>query len=119
MDAVEIDRIRRALERHGDTFATRILAGGELDLFRESTTPEVFLAGRFSAKEAVMKVLGTGWAKGVTFNDIEVAKDSEGAPITHLSGEAAIRAKALGIRRLLVSITHTKGLAVATALGDD
>ena len=119
MDAVEIDRIRRALARHGDTFAARILAGNEAVLFRESATPDTFLAGRFAAKEAVMKVLGTGWAKGVTFRDIEIAKDTEGAPITHLAGEAGVRAKALGIRRLLVSITHTKGLAVATAIGDE
>ena len=100
-------------------FERRILSGKEEDIFRESATPDVFLAGRFAAKEAVMKVLGTGWAKGVTFRDIEVLKDTEGAPITYLSGVAAERAKALGIKRILVSITHTRDLAVANAIGDD
>jgi len=118
VDAVEIDRIRDARKRHGRAFEDRILTGGERDLFRRSATPDTFLAGRFAAKEAVMKVLGTGWATGVTFHDIEVLMDSDGAPVTHLHDQAAIRAKALGIRRTLVSITHTKGLAVATALGD-
>jgi len=119
VDAVEIDRIRGARERHGEAFARRILSGNEEDIFRASAVPDAFLAGRFAAKEAVMKVLGTGWAKGVTFRDIEVMKDTEGAPITHLHGEAAIRARTLGIRRMLVSITHTRGLAIATAVGDD
>ena len=116
---MEIDRIRAARERHGAAFERRILSGNEADIFGASATPDVFLAGRFAAKEAVMKVLGTGWAKGVTFRDIEVLKDTEGAPITHLHGEAGVRAKTLGIRRMLVSITHTRGLAIATAVGDD
>jgi holo-[acyl-carrier protein] synthase len=117
VDAVEIDRIRRTRERHGDAFSKRILSEREWDLYREVATPDQFLAGRFAAKEAVMKVLGTGWAKGVTFRDIEILRDSEGAPIAHLDGEAAVRARTLGMRRVLVSITHTRDLAIANAAG--
>ena len=118
VDAVEIDRIRGARERHGEAFARRVLSEPELETYRRSATPDLFLAGRFAAKEAVMKVLGTGWARGVTFRDIEILKDSEGAPIVDLSGVAATRARALGIRRVLVSITHTRDLAVATGIGE-
>jgi len=118
IDAVEIERIRRSRERLGPAFEERILAPAELSLLRKSVTPDPFLAGRFAAKEAVMKVLGTGWAKGVRFRDIEVLKDSDGVPVVHLEGDAAVRAKSLGIRQILVSITHTNDLAMAMAQGE-
>jgi holo-[acyl-carrier protein] synthase len=119
IDAVEIDRIRSARDRLGGDFAKRILSPAELDLLARSAVPDQFLAGRFASKEAVMKVLGTGWAKGVRFVDIEVLRDSEGIPVIHLDGAAAERARALGIRRILVSITHTRDTALALAVGED
>jgi len=118
IDAVSIERIREARRRLGEDFAKRILAPPELALLAANATPDQFLAGRFAAKEAVMKVLGTGWAKGVRFTDIEVLRDSEGIPVVHLEGAADIRARALGIRRVLVSITHTRELAMALATGE-
>ena len=117
IDAVEVERIRAARKRLGDAFVHRILAPAERDLLAISPTPDLFLAGRFAAKEAVMKVLGTGWAKGVRFRDIVVLKDSDGIPVAHLENEAEIRARTLGIGQLLVSITHTKDLAIAQAVG--
>ena len=117
IDAVEIDRVRNARRRRGQAFERRILSLPERDLLAGSPTPAQFLAGRFAAKEAVMKVLGTGWARGVRFRDIEVLKDSDGIPVVVLHGEAARRAKALGIRQVLVSITHTRRLALAQATG--
>jgi holo-[acyl-carrier protein] synthase len=118
IDAVEIERIRSARERLGGRFVRRVLSAAEQDLLEGSSTPDTFLAGRFAAKEAVMKVLGTGWAKGVRFCDIEVLKDSDGVPVVHLDGVAAERARALGVSQVLVSITHTRDLAMAMATGE-
>jgi holo-[acyl-carrier protein] synthase len=119
IDAVEIERIREVRARRGAAFDHRILSPAEQRLLLDSPTPDVFLAGRFAAKEAVMKVLGTGWAKGVRFADIEVLRDTDGIPVVHLVDGAEVRARALGIRQVLVSITHTKGVALATAIGED
>jgi holo-[acyl-carrier protein] synthase len=118
IDAVEVARIRTARERLGDAFVNRILAPPERRILEESATPDLFLAGRFAAKEAVMKVLGTGWAKGVQFRDIIVLRDSDGIPVAHLENEAKRRARSLGIGQILVSITHTKDLAIAQAVGE-
>ena len=87
-------------------------------MLAESAAPDLFVAGRVASKEAVMKVLGTGWARGVRFTDIEVLRDSAGVPVVHLRNEAAVHARSLGIRQILVSITHTKDLAMAMAVGE-
>jgi holo-[acyl-carrier protein] synthase len=118
IDAVEIERVQSARSRLGGRFEARILSEDERSLLAASATPDMFLAGRFAAKEAVMKVLGTGWAKGVRFRDIEVLKDSSGVPVVHLSGVAAEWARSLGVRQVLVSITHTRELAMAMAVGE-
>jgi holo-[acyl-carrier protein] synthase len=118
IDAVEIERVQSARSRLGGRFEARILSEDERSLLAASATPDMFLAGRFAAKEAVMKVLGTGWAKGVRFRDIEVLKDSSGVPVVHLSGVAAEWARSLGVRQVLVSITHTRKLAMAMAVGE-
>ena len=118
IDAIEVSRITAARNRLGTPFERRVLSPAEADLLARSATPDLFLAGRFAAKEAVMKVLGTGWAQGVRFRDIEVLKDSQGVPVVHLEGEAALRARALGVRQVLVTITHTKEMAIAAAVGE-
>ncbi len=118
IDAVEIERIRGSRARLGERFERRVLSDAERELLAASSTPDAFLAGRFAAKEAVMKVLGTGWAKGVRFRDIEVLKDSDGVPVVHLLGVAGERARALGVVQVLVSITHTRDLAMAMATGE-
>ena len=79
--------------------------------------PAPYLAGRWAAKEAVLKVLGTGLTGGITWKDIAVLREPTGAPRVALSGAARERARALGIGRILVSITHGRDLAVAQALG--
>ena len=118
IDAVTIGRVREARTRHPDACPARILGPAELDLLRASATPDQFLAGRFAAKEAVMKLLGTGWAQGVRFTDIEVLRSPDGIPLVTLHDVAAVRARSLGIRQVLVSITHTRDLAMAVAIGE-
>lgn len=76
-----------------------------------------FLTGRFAAKEAVLKVIGTGVAKGVRPCQVAVVRAASGEPLVRLSGIAAARARDRGIGEIAVSITHKQGLVLAAAIG--
>jgi holo-[acyl-carrier protein] synthase len=118
IDAIEIERVDASLTRHGQRFVDRILTPGEQSLMDGGEGPVQFLAGRFAAKEAVLKVLGTGWAKGLGFLDVEVLRDDDGCPRVVLHGPAAARADRLGLGAVLVSITHTRRDAIAVAAAE-
>lgn len=79
--------------------------------------PVIRLAGRFAAKEAVMKALGTGWRGGMKWTDIETLPDELGKPVVHLHGEAAQLAATQGIQQILMSISHAGDYAIASAIG--
>ena len=79
--------------------------------------PIPHIAGRFAAKEAVLKVLGTGWRSGIAWTDIEITNDDMGAPLVQLSGMCEKVARDLGIDRVMLSISHTDTVATASALG--
>ncbi|MFZ5854129.1 MAG: holo-ACP synthase [Chloroflexota bacterium] len=113
IDIVKVDRIRRALERHGARFARRVLTPAEQRYVRDR--PET-LAGRWAAKEAVSKVLGLG-VRGIGWRDIEIERLPTGQPAVRLHGRAAIRAGQLGMDRVAVSISHESEYAVAIAYG--
>ena len=103
----------RVLERHRERFLARIFAPGEIDLRRRH--PGAFaahVAGRFAAKEAAMKALGTGW-RGVAFREIAVRREPGGRPRLVFSGRALERARRLGVRSAEVTITHTDQMAAA------
>ena len=117
LDLIEILRIRRLLKKEGDRFLARVFTPAEAAYARTKAAPAEALAARFAAKEAVMKALGTGWGKGVGWTQIEVIRSKDGAPAIRLTGAAARRAKALGIRRWLVSLTHTAGTAGVVVIG--
>jgi len=117
VDLVEVDRIRAALERHGDRFANRIFTEGEQSQAGSGPLRVQFFAGRFAAKEAVMKALGTGWARGVSWTDIDVRRLQSGKPEIVLRGKCKEIAEGLGIGRWEISITHTGGHAAASVLG--
>ena len=117
LDAVEIGRIAEAIERHGDRFLERIYTAAERKLADDSgEARHQFYAGRFAAKEAVLKALGTGWAQGVGLRDVEIARSPGGAPRVLLHGAATARAEALGITSIHLSITHDRGYAAAFAV---
>ncbi|HVZ94764.1 MAG TPA: holo-ACP synthase [Phycisphaerales bacterium] len=120
IDLVEVARIARMLEEHGERFEKRCFTGGELAYARASRRVHEHLAARFAAKEAVLKALGTGLRGGIEWTDIEVEHAAGGAPAIRLHGEAAKIAAGLGIRRWLVSLSHTDKLAIASviAVGD-
>lgn len=112
VDLIEIDRIRRAVNRHGDRFLTRVFTTFELE---QSRGRYESLAGKFAVKEAVAKALGTGiWRAGIAWTDIEVRKEAEtGAPFLAVYGAAAARTDKLRIAEWSISISHARAHAVA------
>ena len=118
IDLIECQRVRDVLERHGDRFIERLLTPGEtayVRLYHKDVIPR--LAGRFAAKEAILKVLGTGWRGKIAWRDMEILNDASGEPRVTLTAECERIADRLGIARILVSITHTPNYAAATAIG--
>lgn len=116
IDLAEVSRIGAMVERHGDRFLTRCFTPAELAYANPARRRNEHLAARFAAKEAVFKAIGTGWARGVGWLDCEVTRDPSGAPGVRLSGRAAEIASALGIAAWLLSLSHSGGLAIASAV---
>jgi len=119
IDLCGVGRIRRMLAAHGDHFLDRTYTPAEVAYARRRKKGlEETLAGRFAAKEAVMKALGTGWTAGVTFRNIEVLNEPSGKPYVVLHEGAAEKAASLGIAAVHITITHTEDLAIASALAE-
>lgn len=118
-DAIEVERVQRAVDhpRWGERFRQRVFTPNEIAYCTKRRRNAESFAARFAAKEAVMKALGTGYAKGVWWRDIEVVRES-GAPHLVLHGGAAARAAALGITRWHLSLTHTAGQALAYVIAE-
>ncbi len=116
VDLVHTPRIARAWQTHGDRFLARVFTPAEQQHCLRHKTPEIPLSGRFAAKEAVMKALGTGWSGGVEWTDIETLPDPLGRPLVTLHGRTAALAASLGIAHLLVSISHSGEYAVASVV---
>ena len=122
VDLAEVRRIQKALEdpRIGLRFRNRVFTEREIE-YCESKRRGKYesYAGRFAAKEAVMKALGRGWGSQVTWLDIEVVRAPSGKPDILLHDGTARRAEALGIRRWSLSMTHTAELGMAYVIGLD
>ncbi len=117
VDLVHLPRIARAWHDHGERFLARVYSPAERAYCLDAKDPVPRLAGRFAAKEAVMKLLGTGWRGGSEFADIETLPDPAGRPIVRLHGVTARLAATLGIVHVLISISHSGEYAFASALG--
>ena len=121
IDLTEVDRVAGLLERWGDRFVNRVFLPGEISPRRRHPRARAqHVAGRFAAKEATMKALGTG-TRGVAFREIEVTPDLRGKPTLTLHGRALDRARRLQVRSMEVSITHgqtTAAAVVAFLTGD-
>ncbi|KEY91481.1 holo-[acyl-carrier-protein] synthase [Candidatus Photodesmus blepharus] len=115
-DIVEIERIEKALDRYGSTFANRILTDLETKIYDKSKQKEYFLAKRFAIKEAASKALGMGMAYGVSFHDFGVSNDNNGKPILSLMNKAAETAILLGVVSTHVTISDERRYALATVL---
>ena len=114
-DATDIPRIASTLERYGDRFLQRVFTEEEIAYCTRRRNPAPHLAGRFAAKEACMKALGTGYSCGVLWKDIEVVRD-DGPPQLRLHGGAALRAEQMRVTKSLLTITHADALAMAQVL---
>jgi holo-[acyl-carrier protein] synthase len=113
VDLAEVDRIRAAIARFGPRFVARIYTPGEIAYVERRANRFERYAGRFAAKEAGMKAIGTGWKRGVRWQDFEVANLPSGRPTLKLHGEAARIASQLGVKLISLSITHTAELGMA------
>ena len=118
MDLMQISRLEQALERRGTRFLERIFTPGERAYCERRKARVTHYAGRYAVKEAVMKVLGTGWARGVRWIDIEVTRAPGAAPEVVLHGRSAEIAAARGIARIHITITHDADIAAAVAVAE-
>ena len=112
-DIIEIERIRKAIERWGDRFLNRVFTKSELSIYGHHAHS---LAASFASKEAVMKLLGTG-NKGVAWREIETLYHPTGKPLIKLNGRAKKQAEKLGLKEIEVSLSHSHDNAIATAIG--
>ena len=116
IDVIQNDRIRDSIERFGDRFLKRIYTEGEMEYCKNCVHPEIHYAARFAAKEAAFKALGTGWAAGVKWKDVEVVRLKSGQPELHLHGEALVHATSAGAKRFFVSLTHDQLVSCAVVI---
>jgi holo-[acyl-carrier protein] synthase len=113
VDLCEVDRMEAAIARHGERLLARIYTPAERAYCESKLNRMERFAGRFAAKEAAMKAIGTGWRRGVAWRDFEVTRAASGQPVILFHGVAREIADKLGVRRALVSITHIKSMAMA------
>jgi holo-[acyl-carrier protein] synthase len=116
-DIIECVRIAQMIEKHGEVFLQRVFTQREIVYCSSRKAATQHYAGRWAAKEAVLKVLGTGWAKGILWTDVEVVNEVSGAPMIKISGKAAEIAKDRGIRDIMITISHCRSYATAFATG--
>src|SRR5215510_12370766 len=119
VDLAEVDRIRASIERYGARFVNRIYTAREVAYVERKANKFERYAARFAAKEAGMKAIGTGWRRGVTWQDFEVANLPSGKPTLKLHGAAARIAEKMGVRNIALSITHTAELGMAHVILED
>lgn len=116
VDIVEIERIEEAMAKRPERLLNRLFTKAEQEYCVAKSNASMYLAGRFAAKEAVLKVLGTG-LRNVRWTDIEIVKDELGKPHVGLCGTAEALARQQGIDKILLSISHSRRYAVAQAVG--
>jgi holo-[acyl-carrier protein] synthase len=115
-DIVECLRIGRMLEEHGELFLNRVYTPREIRYCQARKHATEHFAGRWAAKEAVLKCLGTGWRNGLCWTDMEIRNDPQGKPRMVLRGAARDRAQQMRIGNVLVSISHCRAYATALAV---
>lgn len=116
VDIVECLRIAQMIERHGERFIERVYAPVEIEYCRSRRAATQHYAGRWAAKESVMKALGTGWVRGVNWTDIEIQNEPGGKPSVFFRGGVRDLVEALGIAEMQLTLSHCRSHAVAMAL---
>jgi holo-[acyl-carrier protein] synthase len=116
IDLVDCPRIEEMVNRHDRRFVDRVFTAAEQAYADANKDRIEKLAGRFAAKEAILKLMGTGWRGKIAWTDIEVVNNAMGQPEVTLVGEVKKIADGLGITHISVSITHTANFAIASAV---
>lgn len=119
-DITECLRIARMIERHAELFVDRVYTPEEIQYCQHRKQSTQHFAGRWAAKEAVLKALGTGWRRGISWRDVEICNEPGGKPIVVIRGGAKDVCDDLGITKVLISISHchTHATAYAIAIGE-
>jgi holo-[acyl-carrier protein] synthase len=119
-DLIETRRVQESIDRFGERFLERIFTSGEIAYcMRKKKNAAESFAARFAAKEAWAKALGTGISRGVIWKEFEVKREASGRPTLHFNGRAAELAEAMGVRRVQLSLTHSRELAMAMVVVED
>ena len=116
IDLVDFPRIQEMVDRHEARFLNRVFTAAEQAYAGANANGVEKLAGRFAAKEAILKLLGTGWRGKIAWTDIEIINNPAGQPQVTLSGVVKKLADEMGIKHITVSITHTANFAIASAV---
>ena len=116
IDLVDFPRIEEMIQRHGKRFINRIFTANEQAYAEKNRNRVEKYAGRFAAKEAVFKLIGTGWRGKIAWTDVEIINNGSGQPQVTLDGEVKKIAEKLGIEQISISITHTTNFAIASAV---
>ncbi len=118
-DLIETRRVQESIDRFGERFLQRIFTAGEIAYCSRKKNAAESFAARFAAKEAGAKALGTGISRGVSWKEFDVRREVSGRPTLHLSGRAAELGEAMGVRRIQLSLTHSRELAMAVVVVED
>jgi holo-[acyl-carrier protein] synthase len=118
VDIVETSRIKKLMGEHPERFLERVFTPGEQADSRSTKRQHEHLAARFAAKEATLKALGTGWAQGIGWTDIEVVRADNGKPSLSVTGRAGEIATEQGIQRWFVSLSHISDCAIASVIAE-
>ena len=116
IDIIEIERIRRAVDKLGERFLKRIYTSVEIEYCHQFKDPVPHLAARFAAKEAAMKALGVGIYSGIPWTDYEIQNEPSGEPRLYFHRKAAAHARDRGVARCWVSLSHNRSQAVAVVV---
>jgi holo-[acyl-carrier protein] synthase len=116
LDLVDVGRLEKVIARQGQVFLRRVFTSGEQEYCEAKAEPAVFYAARFAAKEAVAKAFGTGIGAALGWLDVEVLREASGAPQIRLLGKGAALARSRSVARVLLSLTHTGGMAAASVV---
>jgi len=118
VDICETERISKMIADHGDQFLSRTFTEEELGYCKGRVREAEHLAGRFAAKEAVLKALGTGWSAGISWLDVSVSILPSGEPRVTLSGRAEEVARERGVTNLHISLSHSHSYSVAMVVAE-
>jgi holo-[acyl-carrier protein] synthase len=118
-DLIETSRVQQSIDRFGERFLERIFSAGEIAYCKRKKNAAESFAARFAAKEAGAKALGTGISRGVNWKEFEVKREASGKPSLHLKGRAAELAGGMGVKRIQLSLTHSRELAMAVVVVED